>query len=139
MPGSSPVFAATRPASELMTVDLPTLGMPQISTRSGLTMPPRSGASSRQASTMRCTGAPARPSSATAWVAGWSLKCCSHSAVRCASAKSCLLSTFSAGLPRVRSASSGLPLDPGSRASSISITTSMPLTRSMMAFLVEFM
>ena len=45
MPASSPVLAALRRTSVLMSVLLPTLGTPQISTRSGLTMPPRSGAS----------------------------------------------------------------------------------------------
>ena len=44
-PASSPVLVARLPVSVLISVDLPTLGMPQISTRMGLTMLPRVGAS----------------------------------------------------------------------------------------------
>jgi hypothetical protein len=43
MPASSPVLVARLPVRVLMRVDLPTLGMPQISTRMGLTMVPRRG------------------------------------------------------------------------------------------------
>ena len=50
MPASSPVLVARLPVSVLIKVDLPTLGMPQISTRIGLTMLPRSGARAWQAS-----------------------------------------------------------------------------------------
>ena len=56
MPASSPVLAARLPIKVLMSVDLPTLGMPQISTRMGLTMPPRRGASSKQAAMMARAG-----------------------------------------------------------------------------------
>ena len=43
-PASSPVLAARFPLRVLIKVDLPTLGMPQMSTRMGLAMPPRLGA-----------------------------------------------------------------------------------------------
>src|SRR3989344_705809 len=43
MPASSPVLAWRLLLSVLMSVDLPTLGTPQISTRMGLAMPPRLG------------------------------------------------------------------------------------------------
>ena len=54
-------------------------------------------------------------------------------------AKSCLLSTLSAGLPAVSWASMGLALEPGKRASSSSITTSISLTRSSIALRVRCM
>ena len=55
-PASSPVLAARLPLRVLMSVDLPTLGMPQMSTRMGLTMPPRLGASCWQASISALAG-----------------------------------------------------------------------------------
>ena len=72
-PASSPVLAARLPLSVLISVDLPTLGMPQISTRMGLTMPPRLGASSKQASMSARAGAVTLASSAMARVSGWAL------------------------------------------------------------------
>jgi hypothetical protein len=72
-PASSPVLAARLPLSVLISVDLPTLGMPQISTRIGLTMPPRLGASSWQASISARAGAVTLASSAMARVSGWAL------------------------------------------------------------------
>ncbi|MCY1527112.1 hypothetical protein D9M68_621680 [compost metagenome] len=73
MPASSPVLALRPPVSVLMRVDLPTLGMPQISTRIGLAMPPRLGDSSWQARTMRCAGMVRLASSAMARVSGSAL------------------------------------------------------------------
>ena len=139
MPGSSPVLVARRSLSVLISVDLPTLGMPQISTRKGLTMPPRSGASARQAATSTLAGPGTLASRPSARVSGSALKCASQAAVRSASARSCLFSTFNAGLPCVRLASKGLRLEPGRRASSSSITTSMSGSRLAMAFWVECM
>lgn len=124
---------------ELISVDLPTLGMPQISTRMGLAMPPRFGASSLQASISRRVGAGSEASSAMARVSLWALYQSSHSGVRAASARSCLLSTCRRGLWPVSSCSSGLLLDPGRRASSTSMTTSISLTRSVITLRVRFM
>src|SRR2546427_7921979 len=73
MPASSPVLACRLPLMELISVDLPTLGMPQISTRMGLAMPPRLGASSLQASISRRVGAGSEASSAMARVSLWAL------------------------------------------------------------------
>lgn len=53
-----------------MRVDLPTLGMPQINTRMGLTMLPRVGARVWQASIRRRAGVVSLASSAIARVAG---------------------------------------------------------------------
>ena len=55
-PASSPVLAARLPLRVLIRVDLPTLGMPQMSTRMGLTMPPRLGANWRLASIKALAG-----------------------------------------------------------------------------------
>ena len=139
MPASSPVLAWRLFDSVLMRVDLPTLGTPQISTRMGLAMPPRPGASKWQAATRRRAGAASEASSAMARVPGWALYHCTQASVRSGSARSCLLSTLSVGLCPVSSASSGLALEPGRRASSTSMTTSMSLMRSAIAFLVRCM
>ena len=56
-----------------MSVDLPTFGMPQTITRTGLTMPPRKGASARQASMSGRAGAATCASMASARVSGWPL------------------------------------------------------------------
>ncbi len=56
-----------------MSVDLPTLGMPQIKTRSGLTMPPRNGANSRQALMSCLAGAVSVADRPMARVAGMAL------------------------------------------------------------------
>ena len=139
MPASSPVLAWRLLLSVLISVDLPTLGTPQISTRMGLAMPPRLGASRWQASMSLRAGAGSDASSGTARVSLWALYQSNQRAVRSGSATSCLFSTLSLGLWSVISASSGLALEPGRRASSTSITTSMSLTRSEMAFLVRCM
>ena len=54
-------------------------------------------------------------------------------------AKSCLLKILSAGLLLISSASIGLALEPGKRASSISMTTSISLMRSPIALRVRCM
>ncbi len=138
-PASSPVLASRLADRVLISVDLPTLGMPQISTRMGLERPRRLGASCRHASMSRRAGAASDASSAIALVPGRALYQASHAGVRVGSATSCLLSTFSAGLWPVSSASSGLLLEPGKRASSSSITTSMSLMRSPIALRVRCM
>ena len=122
MPASSPVLAALRPVSVLISVDLPTLGTPQISTRMGLASPPRLGARAWQASMRARAGAATLASSPIARVPG-----------------RLLFSTLSEGRPAVSSASSGLALEPGRRASSSSITASMSLMRSAMALRVRCM
>ena len=139
MPGSSPVLALRWPTRVLISVDLPTFGIPQINTRTGLTMPPRPGTRARQAATSTRAGAATVASSASACVPGSVRRWASHSSVIAGSARSCLLSTFSAGLPAVSSASSGLALEPGSRASSSSMTTSMPGKRAASALRVACM
>ena len=73
MPASSPVLVARLPVKVLISVDLPTLGMPQISTRIGLTMLPRVGASTWQASISRRAGVVALASSSMARVLDWLL------------------------------------------------------------------
>ncbi|MCY1379776.1 hypothetical protein D9M69_675240 [compost metagenome] len=73
MPASSPVLALRPPVSVLMRVDLPTLGMPQISTRIGLAMPPRLGDSSKHDAMMARAGAVMLASSEMARVLGWAL------------------------------------------------------------------
>ena len=72
-PASSPVLAARLPLRVLISVDLPTLGIPQISTRSGLVMPPRRGASWWQASISARAGVVMLASSGTARVPGSAL------------------------------------------------------------------
>ncbi|MNL57107.1 hypothetical protein D3C87_1806450 [compost metagenome] len=139
MPASSPVLAWRLLLSVLISVDLPTLGTPQISTRMGLAMPPRLGDSRWHASISLRVGAGSDASSGKARVSLWALYQSTHCAVRSGSATSCLLSTLSVGLWPVISASSGLALEPGKRASSTSITTSMSLMRSVMALRVRCM
>ena len=72
-PASSPVLAARLPLSVLISVDLPTLGMPQISTRIGLAMPPLKGASWWQASTRARAGVVMPASSGSARTPGMAL------------------------------------------------------------------
>ena len=72
-PASSPVLAARLPFKVLMSVDLPTLGMPQISTRMGLAIPPRRGASWWQASTSARAGVLTRASKGSARTPGMAL------------------------------------------------------------------
>jgi len=72
-PASSPVLAARLPLRVLISVDLPTLGMPQISTRMGLAMPPRLGASSWQAATSALAGVLMLASSGKARTPGMAL------------------------------------------------------------------
>jgi hypothetical protein len=73
MPASSPVFAWRLPVSELMSVDLPTLGTPQVSTRMGLARPPRPGASAWQAGASACAAPASLACSASARVPGMAL------------------------------------------------------------------
>src|SRR6218665_2509249 len=56
-PASSPVLAWRLWLRRLISVDLPTFGTPQISTRMGLAMPPRWGASRWQSAISWRTGA----------------------------------------------------------------------------------
>jgi hypothetical protein len=72
-PATSPVFVARLPLSVLMRVDLPTLGMPQMSTRMGLAMPPRLGESSKHASINALAGETMLVSNAMARVWGRAL------------------------------------------------------------------
>ena len=73
MPGSLPVLADFLPNMLLIKVDLPTLGMPQINTRKGFSMPPRLGTNNFEA----CINFTALPrseaSKAMAWVWLWPL------------------------------------------------------------------
>ena len=72
-PASSPVLAERLPLRVLISVDLPTLGMPQISTRIGLAMPPRLGASAWQAATKARAGVVMLASSPSARTPGMAL------------------------------------------------------------------
>ena len=139
MPGSLPVLADFLPIMPLIKVDFPTLGMPQINTRKGLSKPPRCGIIWRQARVILAVALASDASNAKACVCSRLLNSLSHRVVRSGSAKSCLLRIFSFGLPRESCASKGFSLEAGKRASSISITISMLLMRSAMAFFALFM
>ena len=127
MAGSSPVSATRRLRSALISVDLPTLGMPITSMRKGFSGLSRCGAS---APAMRVTLA-ASPGflhdSATAVTPFSAPKARSQAAVASGSARSALLSTLRQGRCRLARSSAiiGLVLAPGRRASSTSMTTSV--------------
>ena len=135
MPGSLPVLALFLPSMPLIRVDLPTLGMPQISTRKGFSMPLRCGTSLRQAAIILAAALRSDASSAMALVWGRLWNSASQISVRSGSAKSCLFNIFSLGLSAESLAKSGFSLDAGRRASSTSITISTLFKRSIMAFL----
>ena len=139
MPGSLPVLADFLPSMALIRVDLPTLGMPQISTRRGLSMPLRWGTSDLLATISFCAAWRSDASSAIERVSSRLLKYSSQTAVRSGSARSCLFKIFSLGLPRASCASSGFSLEAGMRASSISTTISTLFRRSAIAFFALFM
>jgi len=76
---SSPVLAWRLLLKVLISVDLPTLGTPQISTRMGLAMPPRLGDSRWQASISLRVGAGSEASGGKARVSLWALYQSTHS------------------------------------------------------------
>lgn len=139
MPASSAALACFFPVMVLIRVDLPTLGTPQIKTRMGRDIPPRWGASSRHRGMRRRAGAGSLASMAMARVSAWALYHCSQAWVCTGSATSCLLSSLTRGLWPVRVCSRGLKLEPGMRASSTSMTTSMALMRSSISWRVRCM
>ena len=122
--GRSATSATRRPFNVLMSVDLPTFGMPTTSARTGLPGPVRPGTSSRHSAGMRATPLRSAARIATAR-APVPVSRPSQRSVTDSSARSALLSARTHGRSSRSSSSIGFALASGRRASSTSITTSV--------------
>ena len=125
--GSSPTLAIFFFISAFISVDLPTLGMPMIISRSGLKLSSRCGASFCASAGSFATSPGFLAEMATAFTPGWRSKYAIHAAVAAGSARSLLFRTLRQGRCRCARSSWIMGLLPasGTRASSTSITTSI--------------